>query len=119
MSSSLKITERELQKRVTDALSALGWHYRHETFSIGSRAGFPDLECWHSEHPSPLYLELKVGKNQPTTAQREWLQTLHACGQRVAVIRETDHDHHVLMELLAGEYRHLDMADGVYGLGEA
>lgn len=116
MSTGIKFTEKALQRRVTDALTALNWHYRHETFSIGSRAGFPDLECWHEEHESPLYLELKVGSNQVTEAQREWLQTLHQCGQHVAVIRETDHDHHVLCELLTGEFRHLEMVDGVYGL---
>ena len=115
MTSRIRMTERQLQKRVTDALTLLNWRYRHETFSIGSEAGFPDLECFH-EHHGLLFLELKVGTNQPTAAQREWLEYLHRCGQRVAVIRETEHDHLVLMELLTGEFRHLELCEGVYGL---
>lgn len=107
--------ERDLQRQVTDAASRLGWRFHHEANSFGSRPGWPDLALFHPEHGA-LYLELKVGQRPVTAAQREWLQTLHACGQRVAVIRETDHDHHVLCELLTGEYRHLDLADGVYGL---
>ena len=111
----MKINERHLQKRVTDAASRLGWRYHHEANSFGSRPGWPDLALFHPEHGA-LYLELKVGKNQPTMEQRAWLEWLHQCGQRVAVIRETDHDHQVLLELLTGESRHLDLCDGVYGL---
>ena len=115
MSTAIRTTERQLQRRVTDAAGRLGWTWHHEANSFGSRPGWPDLALFHPEHGA-LYLELKVGKNRITAAQRAWLETLHAAGQRVAVIRETDEDHHVLLELLTGEYRHLDMAAGVYGL---
>ena len=115
MTTAIKITERQLQKRVTDAAQALGWTCYHTRYSLGSEAGFPDLACFHPEHGA-LYLELKVGRNHPTAAQRAWLTLLYAAGQRVAVLRESDHDHQVLLELLTGEARHLELADGVYGL---
>lgn len=116
MASELKITERQLQKRVTDAAQALGWTVFHPRYSIGSDPGYPDLTLVSPDHQAVLWLELKVGRNHPTAAQRAWLTLLHAAGQRVAVLRESDHDHQVLLELLTGEVRHLELANGVYGL---
>lgn len=118
MTTTIKITEKALQLRVTNAAQALGWEYHHETNSFGTRPGWPDLALFHPDHGA-LYLELKVGTRKVTDAQASWLRTLHRAGQRVAVIRETDHDHHVLMEFLTGDYRHLDLVDGVYGLDGA
>ncbi len=110
----LTMTERDLQRQVTDAAARLGWTCYHTRYSIGSDAGYPDLALDHPEHGA-LYLELKVGTNPVTPAQRAWLQTLWEAGQHVAVIRETDHDHHVLLALLTGTWRHLEMVRGVYG----
>lgn len=114
--TALKITEKQLQKRVVDAANLMGWTVFHPRYSIGSDPGYPDLTLVSPDLRAVLWLELKVGKNRPTVTQAAWLRTLHRAGQRVAVIRETDHDHAVLLELLTGEYRHLDLVDGVYGL---
>lgn len=117
--NSIKITERQLQRRVVDAAQALGWTVYHPQYSIGSTPGYPDLTLVSPAHQLVLWIELKVGTNQPTAAQVEWLRTLHMAGQHVAVIRETDHDHAVLMEILTGELRHLELVCGVYGLEQS
>lgn len=58
----------------------------------GVRAGVPDL-CWpiarHGYHG--LYMELKIGRNRPTDAQRAWINTLIAQNYYVVVTFEFNH----------------------------
>ena len=45
-----------------------------------------------------LYIELKVGRNKPTEAQRDWLAKLEAHGYKTAVCRDLES----VQELIAG-----------------
>ena len=73
---------------------------------LGMRAGLPDCMCFRSfrsmvvdetalgrassKMMSGLAIELKMPKNYPTPAQRQWHQTLRNCGWRVQVCRSLD-----------------------------
>jgi len=57
----------------------------------GLKAGVPDL-ClpWPDEDDGVLFIELKVGSNDTTSAQDEWIDDLIAAGNRVEVVRRLD-----------------------------
>lgn len=57
-----------------------GWATYHTRDSRRSDEGFPDLVLVHPTRRVVVVAELKVGKNQPTGAQRAWLQMLAAAG---------------------------------------
>lgn len=69
----------------------------------GVKAGVPDL-CL----PVPrgeyhgLFIELKVGNNQPTPEQREWIAALREAGYRVEVCWGMEAARDVLIEYLEG-----------------
>lgn len=52
----------------------------------GVRAGVPDL-CVPVARPPyhGLYIEMKVGKNKPSAAQRDWIERLRFNGYRAAI----------------------------------
>lgn len=81
--------------------------HRHKSVAAklkaeGVKAGVPDVHLpvarggYHS-----LYIELKVGTNQPTEAQRDWLARLAAHGHRTAVCRDLESVQALLVEYLA------------------
>jgi len=51
-------------------------------------AGFPDYIA--TKNGTLIFFELKSGRGQVTPSQREWLEDLKACGQRVYLWRPSD-----------------------------
>ncbi len=69
----------------------------------GLKAGVPDvfLAVARSGYHG-LYVELKVGYNKPTEAQRDWLDRLAAQGYKTAVCRDLDSVKQLVVEYLNG-----------------
>ena len=78
-----KITEKEFMSQVIQLARLCGWKVYHTHDSRRSVAGFPDLVLLRQG--VLIVAELKVGKNQPTAEQAEWLRSFHAVGGRVFV----------------------------------
>ncbi len=75
--SKLPVSEKEFQQAVLEYAKLCGWMCYHTWSSIHSPAGFPDLVLVRP--PRVVFAELKVGKREPTPAQREWLILLASC----------------------------------------
>jgi VRR-NUC domain len=93
------VTERDWQKTVTDALSALGWtwtHFRPAKTAKGWRTplsghkGFPDVVAVRGERV--LFLELKAERGRLSSEQAHWCAALGLAGQSVHVVRPSDFD---------------------------
>lgn len=100
MNSALKPTEAEFQKTVIDAATTLGWKVHHETFSLGTKPGYPDLTLAHPNH-GVLWLELKGPRGKIYPEQQEWCDWLQHCGQKSYILRWDQWD--VVEALLKGE----------------
>ena len=68
------ITEKQFAKTFEIECKLGGWRYYHTFLSRFSVAGFPDY-CLVKGNRL-VFVELKVGKNQPTPEQYEWLDLL-------------------------------------------
>ena len=108
--------EERLQIEVSKLLSAAGllhYHganegdmpvqYRVKLKRKGTFAGFPDVVVFYppyigSSLGSGLAIELKVGKNEPTPSQLQWLNDLRDLGWRVEVCYTLDEVLDVLRE---------------------
>ncbi|GIV22170.1 MAG: hypothetical protein KatS3mg023_3921 [Armatimonadota bacterium] len=74
---AVPIREKEFLQAVRELAELQGWLCYHTWNSLHSPAGFPDLVLVRP--PRVLFVELKVGKREPTPAQREWLNLLARC----------------------------------------
>jgi hypothetical protein len=91
--------EAELQAAVVKLCKVLGVRWHHHHYSIGSKAGWPDLVLVGR---GILFRELKREGKDPTPAQAEWGDWLAAGGGNWAVWRPSDlHSGLILRELEA------------------
>ena len=96
-----QLKEKDFQARVVQYARLRGWRVMHHWNSMHSPAGWPDL--FMVKDGRALAIELKVGKNLPTTAQLRWLDALDALpGVRACVIWSEDED--MLYRLLDGPH---------------
>lgn len=93
--SRIPVTERDLREQVRDLCKLFGWKLYFSWTSIHSPRGFPDLVLTNPEQKRVIYAELKSEKGKLTEYQREWLETLEACGQEVYLLRPADIDNFV------------------------
>lgn len=93
--SRIPVTERDLREQVRDLCKLFGWKLYFSWTSIHSPRGFPDLVLANPEQKRVIYAELKSEKGKLTEYQREWLETLEACGQEVYLLRPADIDNFV------------------------
>jgi hypothetical protein len=77
LSEGMKVPERDFLQTVRDYVRLKGWADYHTWHSIHSPAGFPDLVLVRP--PRVVFVELKVGRRQPTPAQQHWLNLLKQC----------------------------------------
>jgi hypothetical protein len=93
---SLHISEKEFQQMIIEVATYLGYLHYHTHDSRRSVSGFPDLVLIRPARENLsarlLVVELKVGKNTPTTAQRLWLGAFAACGIETHVWYPRDWD---------------------------
>lgn len=80
-----KLSEAQFQAQVVRYAELLGWRCHHQYDSRRSREGWPDLIC--IRRPRLLALELKSERGRLTSAQREVLEDLRACGIPAYVVR--------------------------------
>ena len=81
------MSESELQKAVTDMCALFGLKWHHQRYSIGSKAGWPDLTiCGRAV----IFRELKRQTGTTTPAQGDWGVWLAKAGQDWAVWRPLD-----------------------------
>ena len=94
-------SEAEFQKAVITLAKLHRWKVMHTqpaqvragrwiTPNTGDQ-GFPDLVMVHPIRGC-IYVELKVGKNQVSNTQWDWINTLEDAGQEVHVWRPKDLD---------------------------
>lgn len=81
------MSERDLQKAVTDMATAYGLLWWHDTDSRRNRAGLPDLLIVGRR---AVWVEMKAEKGRFRPAQQIWLAALAAAGHDVRVIRPSD-----------------------------
>lgn len=99
------VSEKVFTQQVMAEAKANGWMCYHTHDSRRSQPGYPDISAVHPNRPElgHVYMELKVGKNKPTTDQDTWLLSLEASGDRVFVFRPTDWDE--IRSVLRGDQR--------------
>ncbi len=91
-----KLSEEDLQQRITDRANALGWLVYHTHDSRRSTSGFPDLVM--SRSGRLLFVEVKTEKGKVSEAQQGWLDNLSQdLNREVYVWRPS---HFVLIEKL-------------------
>jgi thiol:disulfide interchange protein len=73
-----RITEKQFMAQVLRLAHLCHWRTYHTHDSRRSVAGFPDLVLLRG--PRVVVAELKVGRNRPTPAQVEWLESWRAAG---------------------------------------
>jgi len=92
-------TEAEFSNQVEDLLNLSSWrwcHFRPARMQGGWRTalsgepGFPDYIA--TRDGALIFFELKSERGQVAPWQREWLEDLRACGQRVYLWRPSDWD---------------------------
>lgn len=71
------MTEAQLQAAVVKLCKLYGLKWHHQRYSIGSKAGWPDLTI---AGRTLLFRELKREDGKPTRAQRDWGDWLIAAG---------------------------------------
>jgi hypothetical protein len=76
-----------------------GWLVFHDRDSRRNTAGFPDCCICHPAH-GVIFLELKTETGRVRRAQKRWLATLQAAGERAYVARPRDVE--AVLRLLAG-----------------
>ena len=85
------MTEKQLQRALTDALRAFGWSVYHTYDARRSAPGFPDLVCLRGSRC--LVAELKSATGLLTPEQQSWLAAWRRIlGVEVEVWRPADFD---------------------------
>lgn len=91
---SLVITEAAFQRQIIELARLRGFKVFHVYDSRKSTGtGWPDLSLVRPKDGRYIAAELKVGKNQPTRAQLDWLVALNACGVETHIWRPADLDY--------------------------
>lgn len=84
-----KITEKQWQEQVEALLMFCGWRFYHTRDSRKSNEGFPDIITLRRRRM--VVAELKVGDEQPSPKQEEWLEDFKGVpGAEVYVWRPED-----------------------------
>lgn len=76
--------------QVVELATLYRWRHMHILDSRGSDSGWPDLTL--ARAPELLVAELKTDGGRLSTAQRDWLALLAACGIETHVWRPRDFD---------------------------
>lgn len=82
------MTEDDLEAAVEQLARTFRWLAYHTRRSDRSPEGFPDLVMLRGGRL--VVRELKIGRNQPTPKQREWLAAFEAAGVDVGVWTDDD-----------------------------
>lgn len=95
-----QVSEAELQRFVTRTLRMLGWRMMHQRWSMGSNAGFPDVEAVHVAKGRHVFMELKREGRWPSAprfvnghwvdGQDGWLRDLLAVGREAYLVWPSD-----------------------------
>lgn len=93
--------EKAFTDMVRQAARAFGWMSYHTHNSKHSEAGYPDIRFVHPVRGQKFYAELKVGRNEPTDAQRQWIAALTNAGEVVFVWKPEHWDE--IVDVLSGE----------------
>lgn len=93
-------SEKVFLKHVKAEAKKRGWTFFHETYSLGSDKGFPDVFICHDDHGS-RFVELKYGKNKLGPDQERWRDALQRAGQKWYLFYPADWDK--IIRLLDGE----------------
>lgn len=91
-------SESRFQEQVIDIAEERGWRVFYVANSRGSPPGWPDL--FMSRRGTLVAAELKVGDNEPTEQQQQWLAELEAGGVRACVWRYGEHVWRTIKEVL-------------------
>lgn len=71
-----KVSERELQRTVTEALRLHSYLVFHDLDSRGNAPGLPDVIAVHPSTGSLLFIELKTEKGRVSKQQEAWAHAL-------------------------------------------
>ena len=98
-------SEADLLATVRHAAETLAWKCHHETYSVGTRPGYPDLACINVRQRRCLWAELKGPKGRLSVEQAGWLADLRAAGQEAHLWTWDDWDSGLIERVLAGPER--------------
>lgn len=89
------MTEDELMRGITDALTLSGWTWMHIIRSDGVTAGgegFPDIVAYHPGRHRVILWELKGERTPITGAQASWIANTAGRPIDAAIVRPADYD---------------------------
>ena len=107
------VPEKALQQAITQAATQLGWKLHHETYSLGTKPGYPDLTLVHPRH-GVIWLELKASNGTVKDSQQAWIDALQAAGQRAYIVYPWHED--AVLAMLQGHP--VEITDGQLELWE-
>jgi hypothetical protein len=84
------LTEAQMLAGLKAAAKGLGYFVFHNTYSIGSDRGFPDLVI--VGHERTFFLELKGPKGRVRPEQDVWINALFDAGHDARIVWPDDYD---------------------------
>lgn len=89
------MNEAAFQRFIVRAAHDYGWDHHHETYSMGSKPGFPDLVLWRpgSRFHTPraaMFREIKTAKGPTKPAQTALIESMRLAGCDVEIWRPAD-----------------------------
>lgn len=100
--------ERDFQRLVIDAASALGYRHYAALYSIGADPGYPDVTLVNPQSGRVIWLELKITRGKVSDRQRQWIADLRDAGCAAYIVTPDDWDQ--IESLLRGDVDALDPA---------
>ena len=95
------ITEAKFTQQVKELANLFGYLFYHTHRSQFSPSGYPDCTLIRLEpEPRLIFVELKVGNNQPTIDQYIWLEILQTIGKPVECYLWYPEDFDTICEVL-------------------
>jgi hypothetical protein len=85
-----QLTEAQMLAGIKAAAKGLGYKCFHNTYSIGSDRGFPDLVI--VGHGCTWFLELKGPKGRIRPEQDEWIEALSLAGHSAWIVKPELYD---------------------------
>lgn len=103
----MTMTEDELMRGITDALTLAGWTWMHIIRSDGVTAGgegFPDIVAYHPLRHLVILWELKGERTPITAAQASWIANTAGLPIDSAIVRPVDYD--AALDMILGRVDH-------------
>lgn len=110
------LTEKQFQNQVIEIAGYHGFkRVHHETFSMGTKPGYPDLTLVNTEYGGVVWLELKGKKGTVSGHQKAWIRDLQLAGQHAYIAFPEDIE--TVQMILRGDYPPPEPVTGHVAIG--